>query len=60
MVKISDMIKRSAGMTDKMSRGAGTYKEPRTQFADAGSSRGETSSTGKSKLHFWSPGGGRD
>ena len=53
--KLSDMIGRASNMTGNMSKG-GTYKEPRTQFG--GGSKAETSSTGKSKLHFWSPGGG--
>jgi len=57
MRSTKNITKRVTDITSGMGKG-GSYSEPRTQFGrgEAGSSKGSSSDTGKSRLHFWSPG----
>ena len=60
MRSLKNMIDLCQSKTSSMALGGKSYKEPKVKFGkkdEAGSSKGASSSTGKTKMHFWSPGG---
>ena len=58
MRSLKNMIDQCKNKTSSMNVGGKAYHEPKVKFGEgkATSSKGASSSTGKTKMHFWNPG----